>query len=73
MMKNVRELRSSGFAGVVLATFLLALPLAGCDRNQGPFEEAGEKMDEAATDFGNSVEDACEDMKEGMNAEDKDC
>ena len=36
-------------------------------------ETAGEKIDEMVTDAGNAVEDACEEAKEGMDAEDKDC
>jgi PBP1b-binding outer membrane lipoprotein LpoB len=49
-----------------------ALALAACEE-QGPFEEAGEKIDDATEDVGNAVEDACEDVKDAANAEDKDC
>ncbi|WP_199611072.1 hypothetical protein [Flocculibacter collagenilyticus] len=52
---------------VVTATFALA----ACD--QGPAEDAGEKIDEAVTDAGNAIEDACEDVKEGVKADDTDC
>ncbi len=48
-----------------------AMSLAACD--DGPAEDAGEELDEIVTDAGNAVEDACEDAKEGMDAEDKDC
>ena len=48
-----------------------AFSLAAC--GDGEAENAGEKLDEIVTDAGNAVEDACEDAKEGMNAEDKDC
>ena len=48
-----------------------AVSLAAC--GDGEAENAGEKLDEVVTDAGNAVEDACEDAKEGMNAEDKDC
>ncbi len=58
---------------LAIAMLLSALTLTGCDRNEGPMEEMGENMDEAATDFGNAVEDACEDAKEGANADDTDC
>ena len=61
---------------ILLATFG-ALSLAGCD-NDGPAENAGERMDnayentkenvkDAADDAGDAIEDACED------ATDKDC
>lgn len=45
--------------------------LAAC--NDGEAENAGEKVDEIVTDAGNAVEDACEDVKEGVKAEDTDC
>ena len=35
--------------------------------------DAGEELDEIVTDAGNAVEDAGEDVKEGVDAEDKDC
>ncbi|MDF1589241.1 MAG: hypothetical protein P1P93_08845 [Gammaproteobacteria bacterium] len=44
-----------------------------CDSNDGSMEKAGEKIDKATTDFGNKVEDACEDLKEGLNAKDPNC
>lgn len=45
--------------------------LAAC--NDGEAEDAGEKIDEMVTDAGNAVEDACEEVKEGVDAKDKDC
>ena len=45
--------------------------LAACE--DGPAEGAGEKIDKMATDAGNAIEDACEDVKEGVKAEDTDC
>ncbi|MCW8090290.1 hypothetical protein [Alteromonas sp. ASW11-130] len=48
-----------------------AMSMAACD--EGPAEDAGEELDEVVTDAGNAVEDACEDAKEGMDAEDEDC
>lgn len=55
-------------------TTLLALTavfaLSACD---GEAENAGEKLDEVVTDAGNAVEDACEDVKEGVKAEGTDC
>ncbi|MBU3004564.1 hypothetical protein [Paraglaciecola arctica] len=55
-------------------TTLLALTavfaLSACD---GEAEDAGEKLDEIATDAGNAVEDACEDLKEAAKAENDNC
>lgn len=50
---------------------LLVMPLTGCDDNTA--ENAGEKIDNAVRDTGNRVEDACEDIKESVNAKDTDC
>ena len=48
-----------------------AFSLAAC--GDGEAEDAGEELDEVMTDAGNAVEDACEDVKDGVNADDKDC
>lgn len=58
-----------------LKTLLVSLPLlfalGGCGDDGA--EEAGEKVDEVVTDAQNAVEDACEEVKEGVKAEDTDC
>lgn len=54
-------------ASIILSAFLAA----ACD--DGPAENAGEELDDAASDLGNAVEDACEDIKESAGAEEKDC
>ena len=56
------------YAALLLATILAY----GCE-NDGPAERAGEAIDDAARDVENSIEDACEEIKEGVNADDKDC
>lgn len=43
------------------------------DNVQNDLESAGDAAMETAEDLGNEAEDACEDVKEGMNAEDTDC
>lgn len=53
-----------------LMVFLTA-GLSACSDNKA--ENAGEKVDEMIQDAGNAVEDACEDVKEGMKSEDPDC
>jgi hypothetical protein len=53
---------------ILLASMTL---LTGCgDDDAG---DAGKKIDEVVTDAGNAIEDACEDVKEGVKAEDTDC
>jgi len=59
-------------ASLKLAAILLsAFFIFGCE--EGPMEEAGEEIDDATSDLGNAVEDACEDVKDSAGADDKDC
>lgn len=60
------------FKMTLIGMILVAAIAAGCER-QGPFEEAGEKLDEATEEVGNAAEDACEDLKDAANADDTDC
>jgi hypothetical protein len=64
-MKNLTTYKSFAAVGAAL------LFLSAC--SEGPAETTGEKIDDAAVDVGNSVEDACEGIKDTLNAEDKDC
>ncbi|WP_100656441.1 hypothetical protein [Alteromonas flava] len=57
------------FKIATVATFTFFLSACGDDTA----EETGEKIDEVITDAGNAVEDACENVKEGVKAEDTDC
>lgn len=52
--------------------FISMFALAACEQ-KGPAEEFGEKIDNAATDVGNAVEDACEDIKDAADAKDRNC
>ncbi|WP_051085252.1 hypothetical protein [Hahella ganghwensis] len=61
------SLKNLVFIAVMLFT------ITACDSNDGPLEKAGKSIDQAATDMGNKVEDACEDAKKNMNVEDARC
>lgn len=63
-------MKSTTFKTAAIALFA-GFFIMGCE--PGPAEKAGESIDEAATDVGNKIEDACEDVKEGVNADDKNC
>jgi len=54
-----------------LVTFVAIFSLAACTDDKA--ENAGEKVDEMVQDAGNAIEDACEEVKEGVKAEDTDC
>ncbi len=51
---------------------LMSLTFVACEK-KGPAETAGEKLDDAATDLGNKIEDTCEDIKKEAGADDTDC
>ena len=69
------HLKNSKAKTAFLFALLMAavVPLSACDRNEGGMEEMGENMDEAATDFGNAVEDKCEEYKQEAGAENTNC
>lgn len=58
---------------LILIIGSFALAGSGCDRDEGPAEEAGESLDEAGERLEETAEEACEDVKEGVDAEDTDC
>lgn len=49
--------KTSKTIAAALLVSALIIPLSGCD-NEGPFEEAGEEIDETAEDIGDAVDDA---------------
>lgn len=57
----------------LIAITALMLGLGACADNDGPFEELGESMDNAADDVRDGVEEACEEMADSMGAKDPDC
>ncbi|KPH64604.1 hypothetical protein AMS58_12675 [Pseudoalteromonas porphyrae] len=63
-------MKSTTVKTAVIALFA-SFFIMGCEDNHA--EEAGERIDEAVTDVQNKVEDACEKVKEGVNAEETNC
>ena len=64
---------------LLIAVLFTTAIISGCEK-EGPAESAGETLDNAAQkmqekgkDLGNKIEDACEDVKEGVGAADTDC
>ncbi len=71
---SIKKIQSNAKISAAFAMLLLgSMAITGCDQNDGSMEKMGKNIDEAATDMGNDVEDACEDVKESVNAEDKNC
>lgn len=55
----------------ILLSTMFVLTLGAC--SDGPGETTGEKVDKIVTDAGNAIEDTCEDIKDNVDAKDKDC
>lgn len=51
----------------------LLLGLGACAEQEGPAEEFGENIDEAAAELQEGAENACEELAEGVDAEDANC
>ncbi len=67
-------------AKLLLLVALASFATAGCDGDDGMAEKAGKAIDktggkigQAATNAGNAIEDACEDVKESAGAKDTNC
>lgn len=66
-------MKTMKLADVLKMTVIAAFACTVIACGDGDAENAGEAIDEAVTDAGNAVEDACEDVKEKAGAEDSDC
>jgi hypothetical protein len=81
MMKTTRAMNGvkmgegslCGCLARMFAVMCVCGVLAACDNNDGPMERAGERIDKAATDIGNAIEDKCEEAKKHAGASDTDC
>lgn len=65
---------------LLLVVTVASFSIASCDSDDGVAESAGkamdqtgEKIEQAAIDTGNAIEDACENVKESADAADTDC
>lgn len=56
---------------LTLTILAAGLALTGCEQD-GPFEEAGESLDNATAEFRENAEDACENIEDGTKT-DLDC
>ena len=68
---NIDKLKAlcAGLPSLLLAMVLLAggsLTLAGCEQ-QGPAEEAGEKVDDAVEEAADSVDDAADEIEDAAD------
>lgn len=61
--------------GILTVSILLSLGLGlgGCVEQDGPAEELGENIDDAAAELSEGAENACEELADGVDAEDANC
>jgi len=60
-------MKLSETVGAVLLVSALFVALPGCEKKQGPLEEAGEAVDEAVETAGDKVEDAGEAIEDATD------
>lgn len=65
---NMNKLKNMGLIAMLLGSLV---GMTACSDNNA--EELGEALDQTVTDAGNAIEDACEDVKDGVDAKDTDC
>ena len=56
---------------ISILLFAFVISLTACE--DGSAERLGENIDNAARDAGNAVEDLCEDIKDAVDAADRNC
>lgn len=59
--------RSLALIGTLSLAAAPAMILAGCSDSDGPFEEAGESIDDAADDVGDSLDDAADEVEDAVD------
>ena len=64
----MNKLKNIGLIALLLGSLA---GMTACSQNDA--EDLGEKLDKTVTDTGNAIEDACEEVKEGVDAKDTDC
>ena len=60
-------MKLQSLTAVLFSVFMLS----ACD--DGSAERMGEGIDNAVNDAGNAIEDACEDVRDAVNAADRNC
>lgn len=66
-----KESTMKNYLQLISLIFITGFFIVACD--DGTAENQGEKIDETMNNIGNDIEDACENAKEGVNADDTDC
>jgi hypothetical protein len=65
-MKSVKIVSSA----LVISAFLVALGgLAGCEKSEGPAEQAGKEVDEAVEHIGDKMEEAGDKIQDAVKSD----
>lgn len=70
-LTNAIQAKEDNMKTITMLFVVSLLGLTACD--EGPAEEMGRNIDNAATDARNAIEDACEKVKDGVNADNTNC
>jgi len=65
----MKQKKTGATIGLTLAMFALLVALSGCDRNDGPAEQAGKKLDNALEQTGKEMEKAGEAVKDAVKGD----
>lgn len=57
-------MRRKAFLLLAVAVMSVGLVATGCEDNDGPMEDIGEGIDDAADDVGDAVEDAADEVED---------
>ncbi len=60
-------MRRKAFLLMSIAVLSVGLVTTGCDDNDGPVEDMGEAIDEAADDAGDAIEDAADEVEDAVD------
>lgn len=58
---------------MTIGMLMMMFALGACVEQDGPAEELGENIDEAAAEVRDGAEEACEELADGVNVEDANC
>jgi hypothetical protein len=62
-------MKTHKIAGSILAVSMLLLALSGCEKQEGPMENAGKEVDRAVEKLGQQVEKAGEKMQDAAKGD----
>jgi len=69
LLKKVKKIKTHKIAGSILAVSMLLFGLSGCQKQEGPMEQAGKEVDKAVGKLGQQVEKAGEKIQDATKGD----